>query len=104
MIFVNRLSKMAHLVPAHATIIAVGAAVHLIDAVFCHHESSDNVVSGRYHRFKYHFGVTVRDYRGKSAGFNDGPYGYAWTNENVDRVQNMFSEVMLLCLRVKVHS
>ena len=51
LVFVDRFSKMTHLVPVHATITAAETAVHFIDTVFRHHGLPDNIVSDRDPRF-----------------------------------------------------
>ena len=51
LVFVDRFSKMTHLVTIHATIIAIKSAMHFVDAVFRHHRLSENIVLDRDSRF-----------------------------------------------------
>ena len=49
--FIDRYSKMTHLLPVHATITAVETAAHFVEAVFRHHVLPENSVSDRNPRF-----------------------------------------------------
>ena len=45
LVFVDRFSKMTHLVPVHAKVTAAETAVYFIDAVFRNHGLPENIVS-----------------------------------------------------------
>ncbi|KAG3175129.1 hypothetical protein PC128_g17873 [Phytophthora cactorum] len=51
LVFVDRFSKMAHLIPVSDTVTAADTAVHFIDAVFRQHGVPESIVSDRYPRF-----------------------------------------------------
>ena len=51
LVFVERYSKMTHLVPIHAAILVVEIVAHLADAMFLHHGLPDKIVSDRDPRF-----------------------------------------------------
>ncbi|KAG2911293.1 hypothetical protein PC129_g5605 [Phytophthora cactorum] len=51
LMFVNRFSKMVHLIPVPNTVAAANTAVHFIDAVFRHHGLPKSIVSDRDPRF-----------------------------------------------------
>lgn len=51
LVFVDRFSKLTHLVPVHATITALETVVHFIDAVIRHHGLPENIISDRDPRF-----------------------------------------------------
>ena len=51
LVFVDRFSKMTHLIPIHATINAVETVAHYVDAMLRHHGLPENIVSDRDPRF-----------------------------------------------------
>uniref|UniRef100_H3GBI2 Reverse transcriptase n=1 Tax=Phytophthora ramorum TaxID=164328 RepID=H3GBI2_PHYRM len=51
LVFVDRFSKMVHLIPVSDTITAAESAVHFVDAVFRHHGLPESIVSDRDPRF-----------------------------------------------------
>ncbi|KAE9117942.1 hypothetical protein PF010_g8413 [Phytophthora fragariae] len=51
LVFVDRFTKMVHLIPVSDTATAVETAAHLIDSVFCHHSLPESIVSDRDPRF-----------------------------------------------------
>ena len=57
--FVDRLSKMTHLVPVRSTITAVDIATHFVDAVFRHHGLPENIVSDRDPQFASAFWTSL---------------------------------------------
>uniref|UniRef100_A0AAV1UUW9 Integrase catalytic domain-containing protein n=1 Tax=Peronospora matthiolae TaxID=2874970 RepID=A0AAV1UUW9_9STRA len=64
LVFVDRFSKMTHLVPVHATITAAETAVQFIDTVFRHHGLPDNIVSDRDPRFTSAFWTSLFEFLG----------------------------------------
>lgn len=56
LVFVDRFSKMTHMVPVYATITTIQTAMHFIDAVFRHHRLPENIVSDRDSHSHPHFG------------------------------------------------
>uniref|UniRef100_A0AAV1TNN0 Integrase catalytic domain-containing protein n=1 Tax=Peronospora matthiolae TaxID=2874970 RepID=A0AAV1TNN0_9STRA len=65
LVFVDRFSKMTHLVPVHATFTAVETAVHFIDTVFRHHGLPNNIVSDCDPRFTSAFWTLSLEFLGK---------------------------------------
>ena len=59
LVFVDRFSKMTHLVTVHAKITAVEIAVHFIDAVIRYHGTPENIVSARDPRFTSAFWTSL---------------------------------------------
>nr|CAI72305.1 putative polyprotein [Phytophthora infestans] len=51
LVFIDRFSKMVHLIPVPDTITVADTAVHFVDAVFRHHGMPESIVSDRDPRF-----------------------------------------------------
>ena len=59
LVFVDRFSKMTHLVPVHASITALETAPHFVDAVFRYHVLPRDIISDRDPRFTSAFWTSL---------------------------------------------
>ena len=64
LVFVDRFSKMTHLVPFYATVTAAEVAVYFIDVVFRNHGLPENIVSDRDPRFTSEYWTSLLELLG----------------------------------------
>ena len=92
LVFVDRFSKMTHLVPVHATITAAETAVHFIDTVFRHHGLPDNIVSDRDPRFTSAFWTSLFELLGTKLQMSTA--AHPETDGQTERVNRVLEDVL----------
>ena len=92
LVFVDRFSKMTHLVTVHATITAAETAVHFIDIVFRHHGLPDNIVSDRDPRFTSAFWTSLFKLLGTKLQMSSA--AHPKTDGQTERVNRILEDVL----------
>uniref|UniRef100_A0AAV1UN18 Uncharacterized protein n=1 Tax=Peronospora matthiolae TaxID=2874970 RepID=A0AAV1UN18_9STRA len=92
LVFVDRFSKMTHLVPVHATITAAETAVHFVDTVFRHHGLPDNIVSDRDPRFTSSFWTSLFELLGTKLQMSTA--AHPETDGQTERVNRVLEDVL----------
>uniref|UniRef100_A0AAV1U2E9 Integrase catalytic domain-containing protein n=1 Tax=Peronospora matthiolae TaxID=2874970 RepID=A0AAV1U2E9_9STRA len=92
LVFVDRFSKMTHLVPVHATITAAETAVHFSDTVFRHHGLPDNIGSDRDPRFTSAFWTSLFELLGTKLQMSTA--AHPETDGQTERVNRVLEDVL----------
>ncbi|CAH0489286.1 unnamed protein product [Peronospora farinosa] len=92
LVFVDRFSKMTHLVPVHAKITAAETAAHFIDAVFRHHGLPENIVSDRDPRFTSAFWTSLFELLGTKLLMSTA--AHPETDGQTERVNRVLEDVL----------
>ncbi|CAH0488358.1 unnamed protein product [Peronospora farinosa] len=92
LVFVDRFSKMTHLVPVHAKVTALETAAHFIDAVFRHHGLPENIVSDRDPRFTSAFWTSLFELLGTKLLMSTA--AHPETNGQTERVNRALEDVL----------
>ena len=103
--FIDRYSKITHLVPVHATITAVETAAHFVEAVFRHHVLPENSVSDRNPRFTPAFLTSLFELLGTKLQISTA--AHPETDGQTECVNRAFEDVLQIYAtysRVGVHS
>ncbi|KAG3118220.1 hypothetical protein PC116_g27505 [Phytophthora cactorum] len=81
LVFVDRFSKMVHLIPVLDTVTTADTAVHFIGAVFRHHGLLESIVSDRDPRFTSAFWTKLFELLwNKVVDVNGSPSGNGWSD------------------------
>ena len=91
LVFVDRFSKMTHLVPVYATITAAETAVYFIDAVYRNHGFLENTVSDRDPRFTSAFWPLLFELLGMKLRMSTA--AHPETDEQTERVNRVLEDV-----------
>ena len=91
LVFVDRFSKMKHLLPIHATTTAVETATHFVDAVFRHHGLLQNIVSNRDPRFTSAFWTSLFELLKTKLQMST---AHPKTNKQTERVNRVLEDVL----------
>ncbi|CAI5704106.1 unnamed protein product [Peronospora effusa] len=92
LVFVDRFSKMTHLVPIHDKITAAKTAAHFIDAVFRHHSLPENIVSDRDPRFTTAFWTSLFELLGTKLQMSTAAHPEA--DGQTERVNRVLEDVL----------
>ena len=92
LVFVDRFSKMTHLVPVHATVTAAETAVYFIDVVFRNHGLPENIVSDRDPRFTSAFWTSLFELLGTKLQMSTA--AHSETDEQTERVNRVLEDVL----------
>ena len=92
LVFVDRFSKMTHLVPVHATITAAETAVQFIEAVYRHHGLPENIVSDRDPRFTSAFWTSLFELLGTKLQMSTA--AHPETDGQTERVNRVLEDVL----------
>ena len=105
LVFVDRFSKMTHLVPVHAKITAAETVMHFVDAVYRHHGLPENIVLDRDPRFTAVFWTSLFELLVTKLQMSTA--AHPETDEQTERVKRVLNDVlqaMLLHLQLVAHS
>ncbi|CAI5705840.1 unnamed protein product [Peronospora effusa] len=92
LVFVDRFSKMTHIVPVHAKVTAAETAAHFIDAVFRHHGLPENIVSDRDPRFTSAFWTSLFELLGTKLLMSTA--AHPETDGQTERVNRVLEDVL----------
>ncbi|KAE9327039.1 hypothetical protein PR003_g16101 [Phytophthora rubi] len=92
LVFVDRFTKMVHLIPVSDTVTAAETAAHLIDCVFRHHGLPESIVSERDPRFKSAFWSSLFQLLGTKLSISTA--AHPETDDQTERVNRVLEDVL----------
>ncbi|CAI5746372.1 unnamed protein product [Peronospora destructor] len=93
LVFVNRFSKMSHLIPVFANVTAAETASHFIDAVYRHHGLPESIISDRDPRFTSAFWSKLFELLGTRLKMST--EAHPETDGQTERVKRVLEDVLL---------
>lgn len=91
-VFVDRLSKMVHMAPVHATVTAEETAAIFLDVVFRHHGLPDSIVSDRDVRFTSAFWTRIFQLLGSRLSMSTAQHPE--TDGQTERVNRVLEDIL----------
>ncbi|KAE8965233.1 hypothetical protein PR002_g28737 [Phytophthora rubi] len=92
LVFVNRSTKMVHLIPVSDTVTAAETAAHFIDCVFRHHGLPESIVSDRDPRFTSAFWPSLFELLGTKLSMSTA--AHPETDGQTERVKGVLEDVL----------